>query len=75
MILDDMVFKEYPTGGYQCLIETKAGWISVRYGSNLLFTESDKPYEVWYPTEDEPTGYQTANDIFTYIDALNVQRP
>lgn len=66
-IKDDMFFMPYELGGYQCLILLEIGTISVRYGSPYLFTDNDHPYEVWYPTEDSPDGYQTADDIYNYI--------
>lgn len=69
IIQDDMCFKPYAYGGYQCLIETKVGRISVRFGSNSLFTDNVGKYEVYYPTEDAPDGYQTSDDIFNYIKA------
>ena len=68
MIIDDMVFKPYPTmGGWQCIMDTSRGKISVRYKGYGLSTEPNKPYEVWYPTEDTPIGSQTAEDIFNYV--------
>jgi len=67
MIQDDMEFKPYPMGGFQCIMETKLGKISVRTGKETLITSTKKPYEVWYPTNNEPTGYQDANDIWNYI--------
>lgn len=68
LIKDDMLFKPYKTmGGYQCIIPTKKGNISVRYGGYSTLTSKDKPYEVWYPDEDAPTPDQTADDIFEYI--------
>ena len=68
MIKDDMIFKPYPlTGGYQCIMDTERGRLSVRTGSDTLFIDDDHPYEVWYPSEDAPIGYQTADDIWDYI--------
>ena len=68
---DDMVFKPYKVcgeiDGYQCLMETKKGTISVRYEGCGLFTNKDGIYEVWYPDRDCPDGYQTADDIWGYI--------
>ena len=68
MIKDDMIFKPYQTmGGWQCIMNTKKGKISVRLGGHGLIANSNKPYEVWYPTEDTPIGEQTADDIWNYI--------
>jgi len=67
LIKDDMIFVPYLYGGYQCKMKTKRGIISVRCGSDTLFTSKDEPYEVWYPDRDEPNGYQTADDIWKYI--------
>ena len=65
---DDMIFVPYPTmGGYQCIMNIKRGKISVRYGGCGTLSSPDKPYEVWYPTEDAPTPDQTADDIWNYI--------
>jgi hypothetical protein len=73
MIKDDMIFKPYPTmGGWQCIMETKRGRISIRLGGRSLFTKKDKPYEVWYPTEDAPIGEQTSEDIWRYVGCKNV---
>ena len=69
---DDMIFEHYngSSGGYQCKMKVKNGVISVRYGGRGLITSHNKPYEVWYPDEDAPTGDQTADDIWNYIRAL-----
>lgn len=67
ILKDDMIFEPYPYGGYQCKMKTIKGIISVRYGDHGLFTNNNKPYEVWYPDRDEPDGYQTADDIWNYI--------
>ena len=68
IIIDDMVFKPYPTmGGHQCIMNTKRGRVSVRLGGCGTLSSPDKPYEVWYPTEDVPTPDQTADDIWNYI--------
>ena len=67
MVKDDMIFNPYPFGGWQCIMDIKIGRISVRYGGYGLFTNGEYPYEVWYPTDDAPTGYQTADDIWKYI--------
>lgn len=67
-IRDDMIFKPYQLmGGWQCIMETKRGRISVRYGSSSLFVTDGRPYEVWYPSEDTPTGRQSADNIWDYI--------
>lgn len=62
-----MIFKPYLFGGWQCIMETKKGKISVRYGGYGLFTNDKYPYEVWYPDESDPRGYQVADDIWNYI--------
>ena len=63
-----MVFKPYPLmGGWIAQIKVKDYLISVRYGGHGLLTDSGHPYEVWYPTQSEPDGYQTADDIWNYI--------
>ena len=68
IIFDDMVFKPYPTmGGYQCIIQTKHGKISVRFGGYGLMNQEPGLYEVFYPSEDAPIINQTAEDIFNYI--------
>lgn len=68
LIKDDMLFKPYGNNdGYQCKIVIDIGTISVRFGGNGLITSTDKPYEVWYPTESTPSIYQTADDIYKYI--------
>ena len=68
MIKDDMVFKpSLPMGGWQCVMYIKGCRLSVRFGGYGLITEADKPYEVWYPHEGTPTGRQTADDIWNYI--------
>ena len=67
-IRDDMIFKPYELmGGWQCIMNTNRGRISVRHGSPGLFTTVEYPYEVWYPTEDEPSGRQSADNIWDYI--------
>jgi len=66
--IDDFPFVPYiTTGGLQAKIQTKRGIISIRRDGHGLIVSSDKPYEVWYPDESEPTGYQTAEDIWNYI--------
>ena len=73
MMKDDMIFIPYKVNsddepdGYQCKIKTPKGVISVRYKGHALMANEGEPYEVWYPTDGTPTGYQTANDIFNYI--------
>jgi len=66
-IKDDMVFEPYEFGGFQCKMEVPSGVISVRYKGHGLFTDEEHPYEVYYPDEDAPTGYQTVDDIWKYI--------
>jgi hypothetical protein len=73
LIKDDMIFKPYLTmGGWQCIMETKRGKISIRLGGYGCFASKDKPYEVWYPTEDTPIGEQSADDIWNYVRGGNV---
>jgi hypothetical protein len=68
LIKDDMIFKPYLTmGGWQCIMHTGKGKISVRHGGHGLMTNQSEPYEVWYPNDDTPTGYQTADDIWEFI--------
>ena len=68
MIKDDMLFKPYSTmGGWQCIMQIRGCRLSVRFGGYGLITKSNKPYEVWYPSEFSPTGRQTADDIWNYI--------
>jgi hypothetical protein len=69
VIIDDMVFEEYSTGGLQCKIKTQLGVISVRCKSRGLIVDKNNPYEVWYPTETAPIGCQNVNDIYMYIKA------
>lgn len=65
---DGMTFRPYPhMGGWQCIINHRKGEISVRYDCPSLFTDKDHPYEVWYPDQDTPIGYQTITDIMNYI--------
>lgn len=66
-----MVFHPY-ADGWQSKITLYCGTISVRYGGQGIFADKDHPYEVWYPTEDSPIGYQTADDIFEYIKAHSI---
>lgn len=66
-IQDDMEFSKYMDCGYQCKMKVKSGIISVRFGCKNLITDTERPYEVWYPLDDTPTGYQTAEDIWNYI--------
>jgi len=67
VIKDKMLFNPYNNDGYQCILNTHKGKISVRYKGVNLFANKEKPYEVWYPGEDAPIGYQTAKDIFHFI--------
>jgi hypothetical protein len=66
MIIDDLLFVQYPYGGWQCKIKLKNGVVSVRMGQGL-FTDDLHPFEVWYPSESEPSGYQTSTDVWEYI--------
>ena len=68
LVNDDMIFVPYETmGGWQCIMNTSKGEISVRYLGRGLFTDDKGCYEVWYPEDTEPKGYQTADDIWNYI--------
>jgi hypothetical protein len=69
LIQDDMVFTPYMGGvnDWQCKMTIAAGVISVRFGGSGLITDVERPYEVWYPTEDAPTPYQNADDIWSYV--------
>jgi hypothetical protein len=67
VIIDDLPFIPYMDNGLQCLVFTDEGKISIRRDGFSLFTDKEHPYEVWYPTEAEPSGYQTADDIWNYI--------
>lgn len=72
-VKDDMLFSPYPLmGGYQALIDTKEGQISVRFGGHGLFAIEGK-YEVRYPG-GEVRGDQTADDIFNYINAHSSEK-
>lgn len=66
-VIDDMIFVKYPYGGMQCIMMLPMGKLSVRKGGHGLFTDTERPYEVWFPGDDSPTGYQTADDIFRWI--------
>lgn len=68
-IQDDMVLIHYMGGsnGWQCKMNIAVGFISIRFGGWGLITDAEHPYEVWYPTEDTPTPYQTADDIWAYV--------
>ena len=65
---------ENKDNAWQCKMELRSGVISVRFGGYGLFTDSERPYEVWYPENDSPTGYQTADDIWSYIKSLNKEK-
>lgn len=75
IIFDDLEFEPYYLGsldlGYQCVIETENGRLSIRRGKENdkcgLFVSDSHPYEVWYPERDAPDGWQTAEDIWNYI--------
>ena len=74
VIQDDMVFNPYNPEmegdwGMQALLKTNKGEISVRTGGSdgRLMISKEKPYEVWYPDKENPTGEQTADDIFNWI--------
>ena len=67
IIYNDLLFTPYMNDGYQCKIPTKKVIISVRYKGANLIANNDKPFEVWYPDEDSPTGYQNDEDVYNYI--------
>ena len=69
LIKDKILFEPYMNDGYQAKIKIpyKKGIISVRYKGTNLMADKDHPFEVWYPGDDIPTGYQTARDIFSFI--------
>ena len=75
LIQDDMVFTPYMGGvnDWQCKMTIAAGVISVRFGGSGLMTDVERPYEVWYPTEDAPTPCQTADDIWSYVSGRSEQ--
>lgn len=69
MKIGDIVFYDYPGigGGVQAKIKTRHGVISVRARSEQLFIDTNHPFEVWYPGDSEPTGYQVEEDIWHFI--------
>ncbi len=72
IIIDDIIFLPYNPElegkwGIQSLMKTSKGILSVRAKGEGLFISKERPYEVWYPGDEEPTGYQTADDIFNWI--------
>lgn len=67
IIQDGFTFFPYQNDGYQCIIKTIFGPLSIRFGGQSLAVSDDRPYEVWYPDQDEPTKHQTAQDIWGYI--------
>jgi len=66
---EDMIYDI--DSGYQCKMKVQTGIISVRYKGYGLFTNENKPYEVWYPEDNAPTGYQTADNIWNYIKKIS----
>jgi len=73
---DDMLFEPYQfpddeIDGFQCKMKVSTGIISVRHKGRNLSTDKDGIYEVWYPEDDTPVGYQTADDIWNYIKKIN----
>lgn len=67
IVFRDLLFYPYPGGGFQSLIDTKWGRVSVRYGSPDLIANSELPFEVWYPTHYAPHGYQTEKDVYYFM--------
>ena len=69
IVKDKMLFEPYMNDGYRCLLSYgRKKIISVRYRGVNLMTDNEHPYEVLYPGNDGiPTGYQTARDIFRFI--------
>jgi len=60
-------FEPYMDDGFQKIVQTKNGRLSIRHGGRGLFVNDDGPFEVWYPENDEPSGYQSAEDIKKYL--------
>jgi hypothetical protein len=67
MVIDDFDFLPYMNDGYQCKVKCEKGIISIRYKGNNLIADEKRPFEVWYPNENSPTGYQTTDDVWNYI--------
>jgi hypothetical protein len=63
-------FKPYMGNGFQKIVETNRGRLSIRFGGRSLFVRDDAPFEVWYPEDDAPSGYQTAEDIQKYLNTI-----
>lgn len=49
-------FVPYGDDGWQKVIETSMGRMSIRFGGSRLFVSATRPFEVWYPGEDAPSG-------------------
>ena len=68
MIVDGIDgFEPYMDNGFQKIVQTEKGRLSIRFGGRGLFVNDAHPFEVWYPEKDEPSGYQTAEDIQKYL--------
>ena len=67
IVVDDILFEPYMDDGYQAKIHIDIGIISVRYKGKGLIVSDDEPFEVFYPTDDSPTPYQTSFDVYNYI--------
>jgi len=67
IIKDKILFNPYMNDGWQSIMQTAKGKMSIRYKGKNLLTDDKHPYEVWYPKDDVSTGYQTAEDIFNYL--------
>jgi len=68
MIYRDIHFEPYPEdlgGGWQAKIETRFGLVSVRYGSEMLLTTDEKPFEVRY--NGDVWACQDEKDIYYFI--------
>lgn len=63
---DKLLFEPEGEFGYHATIHIKEGNIEVRCGQ-METTDSQRPYEVWYPGSKCPTNYQTWQDIMSYI--------
>jgi hypothetical protein len=71
-IKDDFTFEPYyvnhEQNGYICKCYTSVGMLIIRYGgSSHAYSSGEQIYEVKYPSEPDPLGYQTAELIWEYI--------
>lgn len=63
---DKLLFEPEGEHEYHATIQIKEGKIEVWTGM-LETTDSQRPYEVWYPGAQYPTPHQTWQDIMSYI--------